>query len=281
MRTPSIGPSRELGQTKANSSPPKFVVGVWKDRLSIRESVEMARQLSSLCQGLMASRFIPAVAPAPFAAVPVCDALKGSPIDVIYQDVHWSAGEGSYIGSTPIRVLPELGISVALVGHSERRRFFGETNDDIHKKLSGLIAAGVHPILCVGDDVDDLNERRRILTEQLHGALCPSRGDQINISQLTVAYEPVWAISTWRTARSLPSGEEVADMLALTRQVTAAVTSCDTSQTSFLFGGSVGPTNADEYFANPGVDGALVGGASLRADSMATVFEAASRAWSE
>jgi triosephosphate isomerase len=258
----------------------KVIVGVWKDRLSLNESVRMAEELSRLCKDLTPSSVVSAVAPAPYAAHDVCELLKRSAIQVVYQDVHWPARDGSYIGSTPIRVVSELGVRFSLVGHSERRRFFGEKDADINCKLVGLIDAGIHPILCVGDDVEDWAERRKILVRQLTGALRSNTGGQINIRQLTIAYEPVWAISTWRSDRSLPSGEEVGAMLALVREVTQEVTGGTVEDTSFLFGGSVGPSNADEYFATPGVDGALVGGASLKAGSMAAVFRSGAAAWS-
>ena len=257
----------------------KIVVGVWKDKLGLAESSAIARELGDLCSDLDVSGFVAAVAPAPYAAFQVNAILQDSPLDVVYQDVHWPAVTGSYMGSTPIRVLPEMGIRYSMVGHSERRRFFGEDDASIRRKLAGLVGNDLVPILCVGDDVEDWSERREILQTQIAGALRSPGLEPVDIRRIVIAYEPVWAISTWRSDRALPTGEEVAAMLNLVRDITREVTDSDVLGTRFLFGGSVGPANADEYFAVDGVDGALVGGASLKADSMAAVFRSASRAW--
>ena len=271
-------PSKADGGREA--LPKKIVVGVWKDRLFLQESASMANKLHDLCRDLQTSGVLAAVAPPPYAAHVVCEALRDSPVRVVYQDVHWPAQSGSYIGSTPISVLQELDVQATLVGHSERRRFFGETDIDINRKLAGLLDNRIHPILCVGDNVEDWAQRRSILAEQIEGALRPKEGIEIDVERITIAYEPVWAISTWRSESPLPTGREVARMLELVREVPEEIMAAPIWRTAFLFGGSVGPSNADEYFSTRGVDGALVGGASLDAASMTIVFQAAADAWS-
>lgn len=258
----------------------KIVVGVWKDKLSYKDSLSMATNLLKKCDGLNVSGFIASVAPAPYAAAATNELLKGSPISVTYQDVHWAADTGSYMGSTPIRLLSEVSIKTCMVGHSERRRFFGETSDDRFRKITGLLNAGILPILCIGDNVEDWTERREILRSQLSEDLGTASDRPIDPNSIIIAYEPVWAISTWRSDMPLPTGEDVGRMLKLVREVAQEVSGRDCSDSSVLFGGSVGPTNAEEYFSTPGVDGALVGAASLNPDSMYQVFKAASNAWS-
>ena len=265
----------------------------------------MANKLHDLCRDLQTSGVLAAVAPPPYAAHVVCEALRDSPVRVVYQDVHWPAQSGSYIGSTPISVLQELDVQATLVGHSERRRFFGETDIDINRKLAGLLDNRIHPILCVGDNVEDWaprgeavglrafqqqeyprraacvrRARRNEGVSSIEGALRPKEGIEIDVERITIAYEPVWAISTWRSESPLPTGREVARMLELVREVTEEIMAAPIGRTAFLFGGSVGPSNADEYFSTRGVDGALVGGASLDAASMTIVFQAAADAWS-
>jgi len=242
-------------------------------------------------QSMVYSYFVPGVigtsvaskaaaSPSPIATVEVMNQLKGSTIQVIYQDVHWPAESGSYIGTTSIKMLQELGITKSIVGHSERRRFFCEDNDSIYRKLLACLESGIIPILCIGDSETDKQTRNKVLREQLKGVLGRELTPRVDISRIAIAYEPIWAISTWRDKRPLPTGQEVRDMLDNVRGLLEEVSDQDSSQCSLLFGGSVNPNNALEYFSEPSVDGALVGGASLDAESMASIFEAGLQAWS-
>lgn len=258
----------------------KIVVGVWKDKLTYNESRKLAEELVSKCAGLNMSNFTASIAAAPYAAITIREIFEKSLLTVTYQDVHWPCNTGTYMGSSPIRLLLEQGIQTCMVGHSERRRFFGESAKDRYLKLGALIDAGITPILCIGDDVTNWEERSEILRTQLSGDLGVDTDRPIDLSKIIIAYEPVWAISTWRSDQPLPTGEEVGKMLELVREIAHRVTNMDISSTSFLFGGSVSPANAEEYFSVQSVDGALVGGASLKAESMYEVYKAASEAWS-
>jgi triosephosphate isomerase (TIM) len=257
----------------------KVVVGVWKDRLTTSQSVLLADELRKQTESLNASGLMPAVAPAPIATLRVQDVLEGSPIKIVNQDVHWPAEEGSYIGTTSIDMLLDAGIAFTMVGHSERRRFFGETDVDVSRKVAGCISSGITPILCVGDKELDLSVRKEVISRQLRGSLADAGGDFFDISDIVIAYEPIWAISTWRTSQPLPSGQEVVDMLDLVRELVESITSQDVERSLFLFGGSVNPKTAPEYFARSEVDGALVGGASLEADSLSSIFATAANMW--
>jgi triosephosphate isomerase len=256
----------------------KIVVGVWKDKLSIAESVRQAQELSKIFRGKVLC-FDACITPSPVALLSVKKAVQGESIKVIAQDVHWPDPKRSYIGSTSISMLQEIGINICMVGHSERRRFFGETNDDVYKKLKACIEAGIYPILAIGDAEDSLTARRNFLIGQLREGLGISTDEPIDISKIAVAYEPVWAISTWRSDKPLPIGKEVSDMLALVEQILREECKMDTSRAPLLFGGSVAPENAEDYFSQGNVDGALVGGASLRVNSMARVFQIAQESW--
>ncbi len=256
----------------------KIIIGVWKDRLTVNESAKLARFLGERFKGAKWP-FLGGIAPAPITITKVLNRLKGSPVQVINQDVHWPASSGSYIGSTSIAMLKELKIKVTMIGHSERRRFFGETNDDIRRKLLGCLDNGIYPILCIGDSETDERVRNEVLTEQLRNVIGQNLTPIIDMSNIVIAYEPVWAISTWRDKRPLPTGQEVGEMLDNVRSLVHKVTNQEPSKCPILFGGSVSPANAYDYFTKANVDGALVGGASLEGESMAAIFEAGLSAW--
>jgi triosephosphate isomerase len=265
-------------EASPEARPAKLVVGVWKDKLTTSASLAMARELKSNLEGGLLG-YVPAVAPAPIAMLTVRDELRTSPIAVAAQDVNWPAAAGSYIGTTTVEMLLDAGIGYAMIGHSERRRFFGETDESVSLKIGACLEAGIVPIVCIGDDTTDLNERRRVLTEQIErGFLAPHRA-YYDLRSVIIAYEPVWAISTWRSDQPLPSGQEVADMLGLVREISEKATGESIAGTPFLFGGSVNPTTAPEYFGREEVDGALVGGASLSEPSLTSIFRAAASAW--
>lgn len=256
----------------------KIVVGVWKDKLLPNEAARQAKALTERFAG-QDLVFDACVAPSPVALVNVQQITGNKPIVTVAQDIHWPDPKRSFIGSTSIAMLKEIGINICMVGHSERRRYFGESDDDINKKLNALIAADIYPILAIGDDVEDTEVRRKILIEQLMGALKPGTEDAVDVSKISIAYEPVWAISTWRSNSPLPTGEEVRLMMDLVEDILLNVCKVDITETPLLYGGSVAPINAEEYFSLEKVDGALVGGASLTVDSLATVFDIAQSIW--
>lgn len=256
----------------------RVIVGVWKDRLTPNQSVAASEQLAAeFPAGTLG--YVAGIAPAIISTLPVRDVLSGSDLVTVAQDVHWPADSGSYIGTTSLAMLEESGIRYCMIGHSERRRFFHETDEEVSKKIAGCLDSGITPIVCIGDSESDHDARVRVLSEQITGSLTDPRVLS-RIEDVVIAYEPVWAISTWRNDRGLPEGTEVAQMLALVRELLQTKAQVDATKVSVLFGGSVAPGNADDYFAQPEVDGALVGGASLDPSSMAAVFRAGVEAWS-
>jgi len=256
----------------------KIIVGVWKDKLLPSEAERQAAELARIYKG-QCLPFDACVAPSPVALRAVNNITNNDPIITVAQDVHWLDPKRSFIGSTSIPMLKEIGINMCMVGHSERRGYFGETDEDIYKKLIGLIDAGVYPILAIGDTVTDVPTRKKILTEQLVGALKPASEKPVDISKIAIAYEPVWAISTWRSDSPLPVGSEVTEMINLVDTILKEDCQFDTSNTPLLYGGSVAPKNAEDYFSYKNVDGALVGGASLTVESLSRVFEIAKEVW--
>lgn len=260
--------------------PSRLLVGVWKDKLTPGKAVALAESLKAKYAGQRLPGLI-GVAPPPLATMAVQAALRGGPVEVVYQDVHWPEPKSSFIGSTSVAMLSELGVRYSIVGHSERRRFFGDTDAAVCRKLAACCEAGITPIVCLGDEDTDLDARRRTLTAQARGSLGVGTSAPIDVARIAIAYEPVWAISTWRTDQPLPTGRDVEAMLDMVRAIVADVTGQSIAATPFLFGGSVGPKNVDDYFACRGVQGALVGGASLTLESYDALVRAATRAWAD
>ncbi len=184
-------------------------------------------------------------------------ALAGTEIAVAAQNVHWEE-QGAFTGEVAPGMLRELGVYGAIVGHSERRQHFGETDMDVARRTTAALAAGLSVIACIGETEQ---ERERGETEAVLGRQASVLEPH---DQLVIAYEPVWAIGTGKTA----TPEQAQEAHAFIRSLI---------DVPILYGGSVKPDNAAELLAQPDIDGALVGGASLEVDSFAAIVEAASR----
>lgn len=192
--------------------------------------------------------------------------LKNSAVEVGGQDCHATAS-GAYTGSVSAEMLKDAGASLVIVGHSERRAGFGETDADVAAKVEAALRAGLEPIVCVGETLEqrDAGRALEVVTQQVAGSLPASLSGRA----FAVAYEPVWAIGTGRT----PTVEQVGEMHAAIRQ--AQVERMGLAKAPILYGGSVNPKNAAELLSVDGVDGALVGGASLKANDFLAIVRAA------
>jgi len=243
-----------------------FVAGNWKMNKTIADAVALA---SSLHDGLNEPAADIAVIP-PFLAIPaVVDALKNSPIKIGAQDVYWEKS-GAFTGEISCEMLIDAGCSFALVGHSERRHVLGETDEIVRRKLDALIESGLEVILCVGEQLD---ERESAKTEhrlkiQTEAGLKGLNTQQM--SKVTIAYEPVWAIGTGKTATT----SQAQDAHLFIRNMLKSMFSDETAQSVRIqYGGSVKPGNAAELMSQADVDGALVGGAALQADSFLGIIK--------
>ena len=194
----------------------------------------------------------------PFLSLP---AAVESGVTVYAQNVHWEP-EGAYTGEVSPAMLLELGVKGALVGHSERRQLFGETDETVARRARTAVGAGLRVIACVGETLEqrESGDTELVLKIQVE-ALAFAVGED---ERLAIAYEPVWAIGTGRTA----TPEQAAEAHAFVKSLI---------DVPVLYGGSVKPDNAEELLAQPGVDGALVGGASLEVDSFTAICQAAAR----
>ena len=207
------------------------------------------------------------VAP-PFTALAASvEAAAGSAIAIAAQDVYWAA-EGAFTGEVSPRMLVEAGCRAVIIAHSERRQFFGETDETANRKVKAALAAGLTPILCVGETLAEreADQTRAVLERQFRGSLAALTGAEF--SRIIVAYEPVWAIGTGRTA----TPEMAAEAHRFLRELAAAVFRAERAAAlRILYGGSVKPDNIKGLMAQADIDGALVGGASLDAQQFAAI----------
>lgn len=195
---------------------------------------------------------------------------KNSDIKVAAQNCFYEA-EGAFTGETSPKALAELGTQYVIIGHSERREIFGETDEDVNKKAKAVLEFGMLPIICVGETLEqrEAGETDELVTKQVEAALDDIPADQV--AKLVIAYEPIWAIGTGKTA----SSEEANDTIKVVREAVANLYDAETANAVRIqYGGSVKPENIQELLEQSDIDGALVGGASLEADSFLQLLKA-------
>ena len=204
----------------------------------------------------------------PFTAVAAAvEAARGSAITIAAQNAHWET-QGAFTGEVSMRMLIEAGCRGVIIGHSERRQFFGDTDDWVNRKVQAALLAGLTPIVCVGESLAERegNLTHAVLKRQFEGGLAALTG--ADFSRILLAYEPVWAIGTGRTA----TPEMAADAHRYLRELAATrFTAERASALRILYGGSVKPDNIRGLMAQVEIDGALVGGASLEPQSFAAI----------
>jgi len=245
-----------------------YIAGNWKMFKTVVEARAFAKDFRPRVEGLSGvdvGLCVPFTALA--ATLEECD---GSGIRVCAQNMHQEA-EGAFTGEVSAPMLTELGVQGVVLGHSERRQYFGETDRALQEKVPAALAAGLEPILCVGESEEEREggETERRLRHQVQEALEKVAPD--DLPRVVIAYEPIWAIGTGRVATSEQAQEAIAFIRALVgdRSRDAA------DSVRVLYGGSVKPDNAAEILAQPDVDGALVGGASLDPEGFAAIVSAA------
>jgi triosephosphate isomerase len=234
-----------------------FLAANWKMYKTVHEAVVYTKEFRSLVKDLTSVELV--VAP-PFTAVhAVAEAARNSPIAVAGQDVYWER-EGAFTGEVSAVMLKEAGAEYAIVGHSERRRLFGETDDMVNRKALAAYQAGLYPIVCIGETLEEREAGRTndVLDRQIRAGLDGLSGEQV--SELVVAYEPVWAIGTGRHATPEQAGEAHAHIRSRLKQWFGGDPA---ERCHIIYGGSVKPDNIGALSALSDIDGALVGGASL------------------
>lgn len=225
-------------------------------------------------------RFLPLVASANHCEILLCPpfvsiaaavaATQGSTVGVGAQNLYWQK-EGAFTGEVSAPMIKAAGCRSVIIGHSERRQYFGETDATVFKKTAAAIEAGLQPIVCVGELLEERESNRTndVLARQVKDGLSGLRPDEF--AKVVIAYEPVWAIGTGRNA----TPEQAQDVHALIRGRLAGLDGTIADSVRLLYGGSVKASNARELFAMPDIDGGLVGGASLKAEEFARICAAA------
>jgi triosephosphate isomerase (TIM) len=246
-----------------------FVVGNWKLHKTIAESLVLVTELKNQLGAVKGVAV--GVAPVFTAIHAVARRLEGSPIATCAQDCHWEA-RGAWTGEVSADLLADAGASWVIVGHSERRQFFGDTSEGVGKKARAVLAAGLGAIVCVGESLAerDAGGTLAVVDEQLAGALAGIDGS--SAPRLAIAYEPVWAIGTGRTATPAQAQEVHAH---IRRRLAERLGAGAAAAIRIQYGGSVKPGNAEALMAEADIDGALVGGASLEAVDFVAIVKAA------
>lgn len=246
-----------------------IVAGNWKMNTTIPEGLAL---VDAMMPALQSVSDVERVVCPPFPSLPaIRERLKGTDVRLGAQNVHWEA-KGAFTGEVAAPMLSGL-VEYVIIGHSERRQYFCETDETVARKVRTVLAHGLKPIMCVGEN---LQENEAGLTRDVVGRQVRAGLSQVqHLGGLVIAYEPVWAIGTGRAATGV-AANEVAGFI---RQIVAELFGSDAAQaTRIQYGGSVTPENFREFISQPEIDGALVGGASLKADAFVEIVRQAARA---
>jgi triosephosphate isomerase len=246
-----------------------FVVGNWKLNKTIAEALALVTELKNQLAAVKGVQV--GVAPTLAALSSVAKRLEGSPIATCAQDCFWE-NSGAWTGEVGAPQLLDAGATWSIVGHSERRQFFGDTNDGVGKKARAALAAGLGAIVCCGETLAERDGGRtlQVVDDQLAGGLAGV--DAAWVPRLVIAYEPVWAIGTGRTATPGQAQEVHAH---IRKRLADRLGAAPAETIRILYGGSVKPSNAEALIAEKDIDGSLVGGASLEAADFIAIVKAA------
>jgi triosephosphate isomerase len=237
-----------------------LMAGNWKMNKTVSESAELARAVAKSAAG--ASDVEVLICPTFVSLAAVKNEIKDSSVKLGGQNLFWEA-KGAFTGEISAPFLKDAGCSYVLIGHSERRQYFGETDESVNKKTKAAFAAGLIPIVCIGETLEqrEKNETLKVIETQIRGGVKDLTAEQAK--NLVIAYEPVWAIGTGKTA----TAEQAQEVHSFARGILAAIYKESAPLIRILYGGSVKPDNIAELMGKPDIDGGLVGGASLDAAS--------------
>jgi triosephosphate isomerase (TIM) len=247
-----------------------FIAGNWKMHKSVAEAEEYIQALLPKVAAVDGVEIV--VCPAYLALQALVDSARGSQVGIYAQNMH-EADQGAFTGEVSAPMLTEIDVQGVILGHSERRQYFNETDKALQLKVPKALESGLTPILCVGETEDERErgETERKLRYQVQEGL--EKVPLERLPEVVVAYEPVWAIGTGLTA----TAEQAQEAASFVRALVAGFDKAAAEQVRVLYGGSCKPDNAAELLALPDVDGALVGGASLDPGDFAAIIEAARR----
>ncbi len=246
----------------------RIVAGNWKMYKTVPEATELAAAIAAAAPKDGGSEIV--VCPPFVNLTAVAGAIKGSAVQLGAQNMHWEE-KGAFTGEISADMLKSAGCQYVILGHSERRQYFGETDATVNKKIKRALAVGLNPIVCVGETLDQrkAGTTESVVGDQVRGCFADLSAEQAQI--LVVAYEPVWAIGTGVTATS----EQAQEVHHFIRALLAQLYSESVAQTVRIqYGGSMKPDNAAQLLAQPDIDGGLIGGASLDAKSFLQIVTA-------
>ncbi len=246
----------------------KIVAGNWKMNKTPSEAVEFVEALKSRVEGVKAE----VVVGVPFVCIPaVKKAVEGSNIKVAAQNMHWEE-KGAFTGEVSGQMLADLGVDYVIIGHSERRQYFAETDETVNKKVHAAFKYGLTPIICVGESLTQREQgvTAELVKYQVKIALLGLTAEQVK--KAVIAYEPIWAIGTGKNATSEQAEEVCAIIRATVKELYGAEVA---DEIRIQYGGSITASNSAELFSMPDIDGGLVGGASLKLDDFETIVKSA------
>ncbi len=250
-----------------------IIAGNWKMYKTISEAIELANGLKREFFNLSADDIEIVVCPAFTALSEVSEVVIGSTIGVGAQDTYWEM-EGAYTGEVSPAMIKDAGCRYVIVGHSERRQFFSETNESVNKKLKAALKHGLTPIVCVGETLAERERQETFKVLEDHVTKGLAQISKEDMAGIVIAYEPVWAIGTGKTAAPAQAQEAhryIRDLLVKLFDKETA------ERVRIQYGGSVKPENIAELMRQPDVDGGLVGGASLKIDSFSQIVKQAAQ----
>jgi len=245
-----------------------LVAANWKMYKTVREAVVYVKEFRSLVKGVDDVEIV--VAPPFLGVAAAAEAARSSNVAIAGQDVYWEK-EGAFTGEVSAPMLREAGAEMVIIGHSERRAKFAETDRDVNRKVKAALEAGLLPIVCVGETLEEREggQTLAVLDRQISAGLEGLTVEQV--SSLAIAYEPVWAIGTGRTATSAQAQEAHAHIRARVREWVGPAAA---DAVRIMYGGSVKPGNTTDLIAQADIDGVLVGGASLEPATWLAIVEA-------
>ena len=244
-----------------------FIAGNWKMNKTAAETAELASALkASLAQ--FAGKCEIAVCPTFTSLATAVEILKGSNVKVGAQNIHW-ADNGAYTGEISGAMLKEIGVEYVIIGHSERRQYFGETDETVNQRIKAALKYGLKPIVCIGETLAEREGgvTNTVLEKQIRGAFADITA--ADMDAVTIAYEPVWAIGTGKTA----TPEVAQETHAFIRSVLTALYGDKAQDIVVQYGGSMKPENSGALVSKQDIDGGLIGGAALKADSFTALIQ--------
>ena len=243
-----------------------LIAGNWKMNKTVSEAVTFISDLNNLISGVQDVEVV--IAPPFLAVYSAIKAARDTNIYISAQDLFWEE-KGAYTGAISPGMLADVGCKYVIVGHSERRQYFGENNKIVHRKIGAAIKHGLIPIACVGESIKQRESQETFHIIETQVRECLSGLPSSEIESIVIAYEPVWAIGTGRTA----TGEQAEEVHRFLRGILKKHYGERSEHTRILYGGSVKPDNIAELMAKPNIDGALVGGASLKAEEFSRIVK--------